>query len=209
MQPIKFPIPVHLLAVLLVSSGCTDEVAERGNSQKFTQQDSSAGISAELPKAISVTTPKIHHLSKQIEQEPSNAQALHDRGFCYAMVGECRAAIADFDEALELDPKSATIRWSYGWALFNLGIYSSALEQWQISISMQDQRPWWAAHTLALGFWTTGNRAEALHQYDAAARENPDKFAEWSALQKYTARWTWIEKQHVYQIFDAWNRAYK
>lgn len=162
-----------------------------------------------LPAQDAVSTPKIANLTADLVEKPKNAQLLADRGFAYAMLGESRSAIADFENALKADAKSRSIRYSYGWALFNLRLYEDAIKQWQDSIKLHNKTPWWAPHTLALGYWAIGKKSEALQMYDKAAADSPEKFATWNALQDYTNFWTWEEKQNIYRVFDGWSRAYK
>jgi len=156
-----------------------------------------------------VSTPLLEALSHTIKLEPDNAMALSERGFAYAMVGEKQAARADFEKALAKAPGDLHIRWSYGWALFNLGLPEKAVSEWKKVIKLRKEETWWAPHTLALGYWACGDKTRSLQQYDKAAKDYPGKFGTWEALCKYTAPWTWEEKRQIYQVYDAWSRAYK
>lgn len=161
--------------------------------------------------ATPVNTPRLQQLSEVISITPENASAFHDRGFAYAMIGRTSEARRDFSKALQLatnKAEKAHIHWSYGWALLNLDQYVDALDAWRTSLNLRDQQPWWAPHTLAMGYWVNGEVVKALSFYDKAAEASPERFATWDGLVKYTSFWTWKEKQYIYQIYDAWKRAY-
>lgn len=167
-----------------------------------------SGLAACRPQAQPVTTPLLSALSQELQNAPTNSELLARRGFAYAMVGEDRLARADFEAAVRLAPQDSETRRSYGWALYNLGDYRGALRQWDRELELSESPPWWTHHAHALAYWNLGDRTKALASYQAAATQNPERFATWEALDDYTSFWTWKEKQDIYTIFDAWDRAY-
>lgn len=164
-----------------------------------------ASRSAEPPVA---TTPYLKQLTEALNQSPEDVGKLVNRGHVYASLGEWRLAMADYDKALKLQPDNAHLHWSLGWNLFNRGNAKQALLHWQQWIQKSQQRPPSAHHTLAIGYWATGQKYEALRHYDAAARQSPDWFSTKAGLLKYTEFWTRKERTTIEDIYDAWNRAF-
>ncbi len=160
------------------------------------------------PNTQTATTPYISELTKKITEDPESGALRADRGFAYAMLGLASDSFQDFRDAIVLEPDNLKIRWSYGWAAFNLSNYERALEQWQFVIDHSPKRPWWVGHTLAICYWELKRPLEAVAYYNEAVTVAPTTFSTRTALLEYTDFWTYKERQSIEKVYDAWKRAY-
>ncbi|MEI6076714.1 MAG: tetratricopeptide repeat protein [Verrucomicrobiota bacterium] len=191
-----------MLGIWLFAAGCAMPTSKSSNG-------SAACLITNLAIGSGLeTTPYLRKLSQSIQKNPNDAGSLIKRGHVYSQLGQQQLAMADYKRALRLTPDDAYLHWSFGWSLFNAGESKEALRHWQLWIDKQKNRPWAADHTLALGFWATGQKFNALYYYDEAVKNNPDKFATKVKLLAYTEFWTRKERAAIEDVFDAWKRAY-
>jgi tetratricopeptide (TPR) repeat protein len=65
-----------------------------------------------------------------------DAEYYHDRGFCYRRMFRFKEAIADFDEALKLDPKRAWSFYNRGYSYRKMGDYKQALADFEQAVQL-------------------------------------------------------------------------
>ncbi len=125
---------------------------------------------ATLPLPEAVRT-----FSAAIQARPT-AEAWHHRGLAYAALGEYRKAIADFDQAIAMDPKSAALRVNRGNAYRDSGELDKALRDYNAALE-RDPRNVIALNNRGLIFSAKGDYDQAMLDFSAAIRIRPD-FAE-------------------------------
>lgn len=151
---------------------------------------------------------KIDFFTDLLNENPDNVGALHWRGFLYAMRGDAQASRRDFEKAIRLAPDSSNIRWSYGWALLNLGEYDEAARQWEIMGELDETIPPQGDHHLALAYWAGGQKEQALKIFNETVARNPGFWITREHASRYTAKWTEKEKSILFALYDAWCRIY-
>lgn len=117
------------------------------------------------------------YLSAVIRQNPHNVAARVARAYQLKNAGALDRAREDLDRAADAaapgSPQARHVFWSRGWVSYDLGDYPAALADWHAAIAAHGGRPFWAPHTLALLYWTVGDRETALAWYEAAVATNP------------------------------------
>ncbi len=95
------------------------------------------------------------------------AWAYHNRGVTYADFGEHRRAIADYDQALRLNPGLAQAYNGRAWTLYLMGRNAEALGDvgWALSLDPGDVR---AIDTRAHVLAALGRQSEALAEFERA-----------------------------------------
>jgi len=155
------------------------------------------------------TPQEMADLTRQIAAEPGNARPLQYRGLNYAVLGEKDKALADYKAAQKISPAQHYLYWSFGWALFDLGEYPSAIQVWE-NVAMQERaKPeigyGWVFYTLALGYWAEGDKQQAFILYTKAAKIDA-KLQDRDSFEAYTDRWTKKEQTIALQLFEAWQK---
>lgn len=142
-----------------------------------------------------------------IQENPHNAPALAQRAYFFQEGGDLVRARRDFDAAIAAaEPGSEFERnvfWSRGWAEYDLGDYAATLSDWQRAVALHGGKPFWAAYSFALLYWTAGQGDAALAWYDAAVLSNP----QWGNEEGFTDRtkhWTPRQRERMRALFDAW-----
>lgn len=64
-------------------------------------------------------------------------------------------------------------------------------------------RPFWAAYTFALAYWTQDDTARALAWYDAAFASNTDWGTE-AGMEGKTRHWRPEQRERMRGLFEAW-----
>ncbi|MHA7840923.1 MAG: tetratricopeptide repeat protein, partial [Gammaproteobacteria bacterium] len=100
------------------------------------------------------------------------AMAYHNRGLAKRQLGRYAEAIADYDEALRLNPAKAEAYHNRGYAKRQLGRYTEAIADYDEALRLN---PAYAGAYFDRGFakGQLGRYAEALVDYDEALRLNP------------------------------------
>jgi tetratricopeptide (TPR) repeat protein len=155
------------------------------------------------------TQAEIDRLTREIADEPGNSRPLQYRGLDYAILGEKEKAIADYRAAAKISPNQHYLFWSYGWALFDLGDYASAVSMWKAVLLIDKDHPEintsWILDTLALGYWALGDRANAFGYFTEAAKlDSTFRFRD--DFEQFTDHWTQKEQTIGLQLFDAWQK---
>lgn len=109
---------IVFLAVSSMSYGASD----------MTQQGVAFLMAQRFDEAVKV-------LSKAIQDDPNNAQAVHYRGMARYYQGDIDQAIADYTRALEIEPELAKVYTSRGVALFRNGDYQPAKKDLERAVS--------------------------------------------------------------------------
>ncbi|MCL1633377.1 tetratricopeptide repeat protein [Luteimonas sp. SX5] len=146
-------------------------------------------------------------INAAIQKNPRNATALAHRAYFFLESGDLARAKRDFDAAMAAaEPGSGferNVLWSRGWAEYDLGDYAAALADWQRTVALHGGKPFWAAYSFALLYWTAGQQDTALAWYDAAVLSNP----QWGNENGFIARtkyWAPPQRGQMRALFDAW-----
>lgn len=155
------------------------------------------------------TAEEIADLTRQIAAQPGNSRPLQYRGLDYAIMGQKEKALADYKAAQKISPSQHYLFWSFGWALFDLGEYSSAVQVWENVVAQEKQKREigidWARYTLALGYWGTGDKKQAFFYFTIAAKQDAE-LQQRDTFETFTDRWTRKEQTIGLQLFDAWQK---
>ena len=179
--------------------------AERRQQHQLERADRPAPpAAAPLPPSLS----RIERYSRALDKDPSNVNALHWRGFLLAMQGDAKASRRDFDKAIRLAPDAANLRWSYGWALLNLGDYAEAARQWETMSEREPSVPCNEDYPLALAYWADGQKTAALDIFNNAVARHPERWISREHAARHAARWTEKEKAILFDLYSAWERIY-
>ena len=117
-----------------------------------------------------------------------DAWAFDNRGMEYGDKGDLDRAIADFTEAIRLDPKLDNVYRNRGWALARQNQHERAISD-QTEAIRQNPGNVDAYNERGKSYAATGNSARALGDYNQAIRINPGfKFAYYNRGVLYQAR---------------------
>lgn len=153
------------------------------------------------------TTPKLEVLNGQVKNNPSDSQALANRGYTLALLGRKDEARADLKKALELKD-TAPMHNRVGWAYFNLGDYADAVREFETSVKMSNFKGHYDYYSLVLGYWGTGETKKALENYQLAVERDP-RFGEYKTLAERTAEWTSLERRAIHETYVLWSKAWR
>jgi Tfp pilus assembly protein PilF len=173
------------------------------------------GVFADPDHAANAMSPRPGNRAKfrqavnaTIQKNPRNVAALSQRAYMFMEGGDLARARRDYDTALSVaEPGSAYERhvlWSRGWASYEQGDYAATHADWQRAITLHGGRPFWAAYSLALLYWTTGQHDLAVHWYDTAVASR----AEWGSadgMAELTDHWTPPQQERVRALFSRWS----
>ena len=146
-------------------------------------------------------------LNVAIGRNPKDPVLLSHRAYLFQEGGDLALAIRDFNKAIQYAQPGSDIErnisWSIGWAHYDQGDYAGALDNWTHAIKEHGGKPYWEAYTLALLYWTAGNRDLARDWYAAAAASDPEWGNEKGFSEK-TRYWRPIQRERMRQLFDLW-----
>ena len=147
-------------------------------------------------------------INATLMNNPRNVAALSQRAYMFMEGGDADRAKRDYDMALlHAEPGSAYERhvlWSRGWASYELGDYAAAHSDWQRAIVLHGRRPFWAAYSLALLYWTTGQHDVALQWYGTAVLSNPE-WGSGEGMAELTEHWSPPQQARVRALFARWS----
>lgn len=148
-------------------------------------------------------------INASIQKNPDNVSALSHRAYLFMEGGDHVRARRDYDAALAAaepgGPHERHALWSRGWASYEMDDYAATLSDWQRAIALHGGEPFWAAYSLALLYWTTGQAELALQWYDAAADADP-RWATADGMAHRTRRWSPPQQARMQALFQAWER---
>ena len=149
------------------------------------------------------------YLDAVIQQSPDNVAALVARAYLLKNSGQVKRARRDWERAAAAatpgSPQERHLQWSRGWGHYDLGEYEDAFEDWRRALDAHGGRPFWVPHTMALLYWTTGDRDTAVAWYDAAVATNGD----WATEDGFEARtdsWRPQQRERMREAFAAWKQ---
>ena len=173
----------------------------------YVDDDPSAGYLA-APSGSRARFRRI--INAAIQNNPRNVSALVHRAFLFMEGGDFARARRDYDAALAAaepgGPHERHVLWSRGWASYEQEDYAATFSDWQRAIALHGGEPSWAAYSLALLYWTTGQADLALEWYAAAAAANP----EWGTVEGVEhriRRWSPPQQERMRALFAAWQRS--
>jgi len=149
------------------------------------------------------------YLDAVIRQSPDNVAALVARAYLLRNAGQLERAQRDLERAAAAarpgSPQERHLLWSRGWAGYDLGDHRAAFDDWDRAIAAHGGRPFWAPYSMALLYWTTGDRDTAMAWYDAAVASNPD----WGTDTGFEARtdaWRPQQRERMREAFALWKQ---
>lgn len=146
-------------------------------------------------------------LEASLRKNPRNSVALTHRAYFFNEMGDTQRALRDFDAALAASsPASVHARhvyWSRGWARYDSGDVPGALADWREAAKLHGGSPHWLPFTLALGYWTIGDRELALRWFDVAVAAQP-AFATEEGLREKISKWDERQQENMMALHEAW-----
>lgn len=109
----------------------------------------------------------IRACSRVISDIPGSAALHSSRGIAYFRSGETDRAIADYTEALRLEPTATETYYRRGRALLDKNAYAEAILDFGQAIARNPRHPW-ARNGRAWALFTLGNLTAALEDADQA-----------------------------------------
>ena len=79
------------------------------------------------------------------------------------------------------------------------------MDDWNRAIAAHGGRPFWAPYSMALLYWTTGDRDTALAWYDAAVSSNADWGTD-AGFEARTGSWRASQRERMREAFAAWKQ---
>ena len=146
-------------------------------------------------------------LNVELQRHPRNVVARVHRAYLLDRAGDHERARRDYDAALAAaapnGPQHRHVLWSRGWSRYDMGDVAGALVDLRESVRQHGGRPFWAAYTFALAYWTQNDVAKALAWYDAAVDSN----AEWgtkAGMEDGISHWQPEQRERMRALFEAW-----
>lgn len=144
-----------------------------------------------------------------IQKNPRNGAALSQRAYLFMESGDLVRARRDFDTALSVaepgGPYERNALWSRGWASYELGDFATTFSDWQRAIALHGGEPFWAAYSMALLYWTTGQADLALQWYETTATGQPEWGTE-EGMEHRIRRWAAPQQERMRALFAAWKQ---
>lgn len=107
-----------------------------------------------------------------LEKNPTNVNALINRGFAYSNLHGYNKALRDFDKAIEVAPNNAAARNNRGFALLATGDTKGAIADFDKAISVDPQLAA-AFHGRGVALFKQGQKEKALADLDKAVELSP------------------------------------
>jgi tetratricopeptide (TPR) repeat protein len=167
-----------------------------------------AGCAApKVPPNQALRTPKIENLNQQLKLNPSDAQALSNRGYVFALLGQKDAARADLQKAVALKD-TGPMHNRAGWAYFNMGDYADAVREFEKAAALSNHKAHYDYYSLVLGYWGLGETKKALENYQQAVERDP-RFGDVKTLNERIADWTALERRAIGETYVLWSKAWR
>lgn len=174
------------------------------------------GVSAACAPRAAVS--QVNAVQVAAEQSLERVVVLADAERATSLVGRAwdksrkddrAGAVALFELALTRPDSNMPvdrIRWSYGWAMFNLNDHACALAHFDLARRAAPEQVRWVPFTFAVTYWQMGARDVALAWYDEAARNEPGCWIDARAAERCTRHWLRPERRALGELLTAWKR---
>lgn len=194
-----------VLLCLSCPVGAVDALPPMQPDGHYSDQDPGARYYPHLPGGRSQLRQAVN---AALRKNPRNATALAQRAYLFMEGGDLARARRDFDTALAAaepgSAQAANVLWSRGWASYDMGDYPATFSDWQSAIALHGGRPFWAAYSLALLYWSAGQPELAIDWYSAAV----DADRAWSdeeGMADKTKKWSPSQRERMTALFEAWS----
>ena len=81
----------------------------------------------------------LQHLDRRLEAEPHNPNVYMQRGMTYFKLGSMAEAIADFDQAEQLNPALTPYLWQRGLAYYYAERFADGAKQFEVDLTVNGQ----------------------------------------------------------------------
>lgn len=117
--------------------------------------------------------PSVEASRQRVKADPKNAEAQSDLGWALRQAGDSKAAEGPLREAINLNPNLAYTHSNLSVVMMDLGRKDEALAEAKRAVELDAKQPIYrVVYGNALS--ATGNRKEAIAQYQSALNERPD-----------------------------------
>jgi tetratricopeptide (TPR) repeat protein len=160
--------------------------------------------------ATALTSADVQKVDRiEVVADPESAASLVARGFALSLTGDIAGTNALLNLAL-LRADTATpanrVRWSHGWAMFNLRQHQCALAHFAAAYQANPDDARWAHYTYAVTYWQMGDSARAIQFYAEAVAQEPECWLDIKTSIRCTGRWRNQEKRAWGELFAAWRQ---
>lgn len=135
-------------------------------------ENSGAKVSALGSAQKSNLSAQVADLSKKLEQAKTDPQLYYTRGLACLKLRKMKEAIADFNEAIRLNPKMASAYVNRGLAYSSEKVYDKAIADYTAGLAVNSQNAS-AYYRRGLAYDRTAKYSAALADYHMAERLNP------------------------------------
>ncbi len=160
--------------------------------------------------AAAITSTDVQKVDRiEVVADPESAASLVARGYALSLTGDVAGTNALLNLALkraDTATPASRVRWSHGWAMFNLRQHQCALAHFAAAYQANPDDARWAHYTYAVTYWQAGDRARAVQFYEEAVAQEPEC---WRAIRtsiRCTSRWRNQEKRAWGELFAAWRQ---
>lgn len=154
-----------------------------------------ADVAGSIYPSVDIDNPNLESgLQEILRRDRRNVPAAAQLALLQAWRGQQRGRWQrDFDRARNLaadgSDEARHVHWVRGWALFGIGDYPGALEQWQEAERLHGGRPDWVPSTYAVLLWSMGYRELGLDFFEIAARDQPEYWGSPAAAAATAQSW--------------------
>lgn len=146
-------------------------------------------------------------IEASLRKNPKNSAALAHRAYYFNDTGDTQRALRDFDAALAASDAGSVqarhVYWSRGWARYDNGEVAAAIADWREAARLHGGSPHWLPYTLALGYWTMGERDEAFRWFDIAMASHA-AFATDEGIREKISKWDERQQENMMALHQAW-----
>ncbi len=115
----------------------------------------------------------IDYLNNAIRLDPQSTEALYARGKLYQDLNMYKKAVEDYDQIITINPDYAAAYYNVGWINFRAEQFEPAIDYFNKAI-IADEEYADAYYMRGLSYQAFGNNTEALRNYEACLKINPN-----------------------------------
>ena len=115
----------------------------------------------------------IQMMSFLLRLYPNAPAVLAQRGWDYLKLGDYKQAVADYTEAIRLDPEHTWAYYERGTVYYSLGDYERAIADYTEAIRLDSEYPW-AHYNRGNAYYSLGDYERAIADCTEAIRLDPD-----------------------------------